>query len=136
MGLDIRWPIGLMFSLVGVLMVGYGLATGSDTAMYQRSLGMNINLIWGIVLLIFAAAALLWANSPIADTYHHFWDAPLTVAFGDFSITRSLHFVINDGLMTIFFLVVGMEIRREMHEGALADLRAAALPLPGTRSTC
>jgi hypothetical protein len=61
MGLDIRWPIGLMFSLVGVLMVGYGLATGADTAMYQRSLGMNINLIWGLVLLVFGGVMTFFA---------------------------------------------------------------------------
>lgn len=90
---------------------------------------LRVEAVSGIVLLACAAIALLWANSPIADSYHHFWEAPLTVAFGDFSVTRSLHFVINDGLMTIFFLVVGMEIRREIHEGALADIRVAALPL-------
>ena len=61
MGLDIRWPIGLMFSLVGLLMVGYGLATGSDTAMYQRSLGMNINIIWGLVLLVFGGVMTFFA---------------------------------------------------------------------------
>ena len=61
MGLDIRWPIGLMFSLVGVLMVGYGLATGSDLEMYKRSLGMNINVIWGLVLLIFGGLMTFFA---------------------------------------------------------------------------
>jgi putative Mn2+ efflux pump MntP len=58
MGLDIRWPIGLMFSLIGVLMAIYGAATGGDS-IYQRSLGENINLIWGIVLLIFGVL-MLW----------------------------------------------------------------------------
>jgi len=63
MGLDIRWPIGLMFSLVGVLLVAFGAATG-DTEMYkQTSLGININLIWGVVLLVFGALMLLGANS-------------------------------------------------------------------------
>jgi NhaA family Na+:H+ antiporter len=90
---------------------------------------LQVEAVSGIVLLACAAIALLWANSPIADSYHHFWHAPLTIAFGELSVTRSLHFVINDGLMTIFFLVVGMEIRREIHEGALADIRVAALPL-------
>jgi hypothetical protein len=53
MGLDIRWPIGLMFSLIGVIMAVYGLMTGSDAEMYKRSLDMNINLIWGVLLLAF-----------------------------------------------------------------------------------
>ena len=57
--LDIRWPIGLMFSLVGALMFIYGLA--SDTEMYQRSLGINVNLWWGLVLLVFGGFMLLMA---------------------------------------------------------------------------
>jgi uncharacterized membrane protein YidH (DUF202 family) len=62
MGLDIRWPIGIMFSLVGLLLAVFGAATNSDAAMYaETSLGMNINLIWGIVLLVFGACMLLGA---------------------------------------------------------------------------
>jgi len=62
MGLDIRWPIGIMFSLVGALLVVFGAATGSDTEMYaQTSLGININLIWGGVLLVFGVLMLLGA---------------------------------------------------------------------------
>jgi hypothetical protein len=63
MGLDIRWPIGLMFTFIGVLLLIYGVATNSDTAMYAHSLGKNINIIWGIVLLIFGALMLLGAIS-------------------------------------------------------------------------
>jgi hypothetical protein len=61
MGLDIRWPIGLLFSLVGALLVIYGLATVSDAEVYQRSLGINVNLRWGLVLLIFGGSMLLLA---------------------------------------------------------------------------
>jgi hypothetical protein len=57
MGLDIRLPIGLMFTLIGLLLTGFGLFTGGSEV-YQRSLGININLIWGIVLLIFGGAML------------------------------------------------------------------------------
>ncbi len=58
MGLDIRTPIGLMFGIFGLLLAGYGLATsGSD--IYQRSLGLNINLMWGAVLLVFGGV-MLW----------------------------------------------------------------------------
>ena len=65
MGLDIRWPIGLMFSLVGVLLVIYGVATTSDTEIYRRSLDININLRWGLVVLAFGASmlALAWRGS-------------------------------------------------------------------------
>ncbi len=58
MGLDIRWPIGLMFTLIGVLLVAYGAVVKSDHAI---SLGININLIWGIVLLVFGVFMLLGA---------------------------------------------------------------------------
>jgi hypothetical protein len=59
--LDLRWPIGLMFTFIGALLVIYGAATGSDTEMYQHSLGKNINLIWGVVLLVFGVLMLLGA---------------------------------------------------------------------------
>lgn len=63
MGLDIRWPIGLMFTLIGVVLVVYGVVTGSDAEMYKRSLEMNINLIWGVVLLIFGLIMLISARA-------------------------------------------------------------------------
>ncbi len=62
MGLDLRYPVGLMFSLVGALLTAYGLVTGSNAELYKRSLGININLRWGIVLLIFGLAMLLSAR--------------------------------------------------------------------------
>ncbi|MBI2517850.1 MAG: hypothetical protein HYV95_13180 [Opitutae bacterium] len=61
MGLDIRWPIGLMFSLVGLLMTGYGVLTKGDAELYRRSLDININLIWGLVLLAFGGFMLFMA---------------------------------------------------------------------------
>jgi membrane protease YdiL (CAAX protease family) len=61
MGLDLRWPIGLMFSLIGALLTISGLITGSNSEATQRSLGININLVWAIVLLIFGAFMLLMA---------------------------------------------------------------------------
>ena len=57
MGLDIRLPIGLMFAILGVLLAGFGLV--SDKAIYERSLGININLIWGTILIAFSVF-LLW----------------------------------------------------------------------------
>ena len=61
MGLDLRWPIGLMFTLIGALLTITGLITGSDSEMYQRSLGININLWWGLVLLAFGVFMLVMA---------------------------------------------------------------------------
>ncbi len=75
----------------------------------------------GLLLLLVAAAALIWANSPLAASYDQLWHVSLA--------SRPLHFWINDGLMTVFFVVVGMEIRREIHDGALSTLQLATLPL-------
>jgi hypothetical protein len=61
MGLDIRIPIGLMFGIIGAVMLVYGLFTGSDP-MYQRSLGMNINITWGAFLAVFGAVMLFFAR--------------------------------------------------------------------------
>jgi protein-S-isoprenylcysteine O-methyltransferase Ste14 len=60
MGLDIRWPIGLMFSLIGIILVIFGLAT-NNSELYQRSLGLNVNLYWGLLLLVFGGWMLLLA---------------------------------------------------------------------------
>lgn len=90
---------------------------------------LHVEAVSGVVLLIAAAIALWWANSSIGDTYAHFWHTPVTFGFGEYVVSQSLHFWINDGLMTVFFLVVGLEIRREIYEGALSTLQLAALPL-------
>lgn len=89
---------------------------------------LHIEAVSGVALLLAAVAALVWANSSYAHGYEALWHLPLAISLGEYVFSQSLHFWINDGLMTIFFLVVGMEIRREIHEGALSDLRQAALP--------
>jgi hypothetical protein len=65
MGLDLRWPIGLMFTLIGALLVIYGLITSSNAETYARSLGININLYWGLLLLVFGGTmlTLAWRGS-------------------------------------------------------------------------
>lgn len=90
---------------------------------------LHIEAMSGIVLLIAAAIALIWANSPWAAGYFATWHAPLALTLGPWTWSTDLHFFVNDVLMTIFFLVVGMEIRREMYNGALADVRQALLPI-------
>lgn len=83
----------------------------------------------GVLLLIAAAVAMLWANSPWAGSYEALWTSPLGFKLGPFAFERDLRFWVNDGLMTLFFFVVGLEIRREIHRGELSQLRRAALPL-------
>jgi NhaA family Na+:H+ antiporter len=82
----------------------------------------------GILLIAATAVALLLANSPLSDAYFHFWEIELTVGFDRFGLTKTLHLWINDGLMAVFFFVVGLEIKREFLAGELAGIRKAALP--------
>jgi NhaA family Na+:H+ antiporter len=89
---------------------------------------LRIEAASGLVLLAAAAAALVWANlSP--DSYEGLWHMPIGAHVGPYAYEQSLHFWINEGLMTLFFYVVGLEIRREVYEGSLSTLRQATLPL-------
>lgn len=85
----------------------------------------------GIVLIICTVIALVWANSPFAESYHHLWHTYITFDFGGFVLKHSLHHWINDGLMVIFFFVVGLEIKRELLVGELSSAKKAALPVAG-----
>jgi NhaA family Na+:H+ antiporter len=90
---------------------------------------LHVEAASGILLLVAAAVALVWANSGFGQSYVDLWHAPLTIGLGSWTMDKDLHFWINELLMTVFFLLVGLEIKREMVNGALSDLRRAALPL-------
>jgi Na+:H+ antiporter, NhaA family len=83
----------------------------------------------GVVLLAATAIALVWANSPWASSYHELWETPLTLGVARWTARTNLHHLINDGLMAVFFFVVGLEIKREVLAGELASARRAALPM-------
>jgi NhaA family Na+:H+ antiporter len=82
----------------------------------------------GIILLVAAVVALFWANGPFGDSYEHFWETHLELSIGSLHFNESLKHVVNDGLMAIFFFVVGLEIKRELIVGDLRDRKQAALP--------
>ena len=82
----------------------------------------------GLVLMMAAAVALIVANSPLAAHYTALLDLPVEVRIGSFGIEKPLLLWINDGLMAVFFFLVGMELKREVIEGHLSSLRAASLP--------
>lgn len=82
----------------------------------------------GIVLFITALVALALSNSPLANDFHNFWEIKFKIGFGDFVINKSLQHWINDGLMSMFFFVVGLELKREIIAGELANPRNAILP--------
>src|ERR1043166_6716006 len=83
----------------------------------------------GLVLLGFGVAALVIANSPLSEAYNHLWEIRLTVGIAPHELSLSLHDWINDGLMAVFFLLVGLEIKRELLTGELSSVRQAALPI-------
>jgi len=83
----------------------------------------------GILLVASTIAALVWANSPWAGSYNTIWNAPVSIGFGPFALTETRREWINDGLMPVFFFLVGLEIKREVLIGELSSLRQAAFPV-------
>ena len=83
----------------------------------------------GILLIVSTVVALMWANSPWSVAYTAFRRLPVTLGVGEFVLTEPLVLWINDGLMAMFFFVIGLEIKREVLVGELSSLRQAALPL-------
>jgi len=83
----------------------------------------------GIVLLISVLVAILWANSSLGESYHHLWETPFKIGLGEHLLDKPLHIWINDGLMALFFFVIGLELKREFMEGELSTVSKALLPM-------
>src|SRR5579862_521741 len=83
----------------------------------------------GLVLMASTVAALVWANSSWEHSYHALWNRQIPMGFGWLVLSETLQQWINDGLMAIFFFVVGLEIKREVLIGELSSIRHAAFPL-------
>ncbi len=83
----------------------------------------------GLLLFLGAISALVWANTPWHESYHHLWENYLEISLGDLHFKQNLHHVINDGLMAIFFFLVGLEIKREVMVGELSSIKKASLPI-------
>ena len=83
----------------------------------------------GVLLVAAAIVALVWVNSPVGDTYERFWRTTISIGPGRWGVSEDLRSWVNEGLMALFFLVAGLEIKREFLTGELRDRRAAALPV-------
>ena len=83
----------------------------------------------GIVLMFMTVLALLLANSPLAEVYAHFFHAKVDLTVGDWALSHTIHHWINDGLMAIFFFIIGLEIKREVLVGELSNIKVAILPI-------
>ncbi len=81
------------------------------------------------VMLVGIVLAMVWANAPFATTYEEFWNLPLAISAGGFEATFTLHEVVNEGLMTLFFFLVGLEVKRELTIGELTDRARAVVPI-------
>jgi Na+:H+ antiporter, NhaA family len=90
---------------------------------------LRVEAAGGIVLLAAALAALVWANSAWSETYEQFWTTEIAIEVGPWELVEDLRHWVNDALMTLFFLVVGLEIKYEMVRGELRDPRKAAVPI-------
>jgi len=93
------------------------------------TLFLRIEAASGVLLLAAAVAALILVNSPWSEAFLAFWRMPVGVTLGDYTITEKLQHWINDGLMVIFFFVIGLEVKRELVTGELRNPRQAAMPL-------
>jgi NhaA family Na+:H+ antiporter len=85
----------------------------------------------GVILMVAAFAALAFSNTSFSESYSRFWETPLGIHFGGLDFTRSLRHWINDGLMTLFFFVVALELKRELAHGELHGLRMVAFSFAG-----
>jgi NhaA family Na+:H+ antiporter len=90
---------------------------------------INTEASGGIILLICTVFALAWANSPFSESYFHLWHTKISFYINGTGLDYSLHHWINDGLMAIFFFVVGLEIKREFLVGELSSFKKASLPV-------
>ncbi|MBD3807814.1 MAG: Na+/H+ antiporter NhaA [Epsilonproteobacteria bacterium] len=83
----------------------------------------------GIMLIFFTVLALAWANSPFKDSYYGMLHTEFTISLGDFVFSHTLQHLVNDALMCVFFLIIGLELKREFVEGELKNPKSAALPI-------
>ena len=90
---------------------------------------LHIESASGVLLIVTTLSALILANSPLSVNFLAFWKTPFELRIGPLGMSHSLQHWINDGLMTIFFFVIGLEVKRELILGELRDLRQAALPI-------
>ena len=102
----------------------------SAQAVYNSKNFISEESIGGIVLMIAALTAIIWANSSYYDVYHWLWyDLKMGFSFGDFELNANLHHWINDGLMAVFFFTIGLEVKREIMVGGLSTPKKAFLPI-------
>ncbi len=100
-----------------------------DTVSKPLKRFLHLEAASGIMLILFTVLALVWANSPLKDSYYGMLHTEFTVSVGSFSFSHSLQHLVNDALMCIFFFIIGLELKREFADGELKNPKSAALPI-------
>ena len=97
---------------------------------FKISRFINEEAYGGILLILASFVALIWANSTFYESYHHIWhNIKVGFSWGEFEMVSSFHHWINDGLMALFFFVIGLEVKREIMGGELSTLKKASMPI-------
>ena len=104
-------------------------AQSARLARKRLTRGLRLEAAAGVLMLAISAVALAWANGPFAASYRAFWHTSLSARVGPWTVDRPRLALVNDGLMPLFFFLVGLELRREVTDGALSSWRRAALPV-------
>lgn len=107
---------------IAVILHPKRVATLFDTFLKDEAIG-------GKLILVAALLSLVVVNSPLGDEFNHFWHLPFSIGLGSWSLSLDLRHWVNEGFMAFFFLVVGLEIKRELVKGELRDVRSAILPI-------
>ncbi len=106
---------------------------GISEALVPKTLGpferfFRVEAAGGIALVLATALAMAWINSSLRESYTQLWLTEVSLRIGGLELKESLHFLVNEGAMTLFFFLVGLELRREVNDGALSSARRAAFP--------
>ncbi len=113
-----------------MFLLSYFYAMNGNDNMETKSFWSDSRLA-GALLFLSAVLSIVIANSPLAEGFHHLLETSFGITLGSLSVSKSIHHWVNDGLMAIFFFVVGLELKREIIAGELSDPRKAMLPIAG-----
>ena len=100
-----------------------------DQLLKSVSRFIHLEYTGGIVLFLSVVVAIIWANSAWSHSYHELWETKFAISFAGHGFDQPLHIWINDGLMAIFFFLIGLELKREFMAGELSSIKKASLPM-------
>jgi len=119
-----------MLNIFFKFLIKHYLMKNKPLSSFKISHFINEEAYGGVLLIIATIAALIWANSSFYESYHHIWhELKVGFAWGELNMIASLHHWINDGLMALFFFVIGLEIKREIMGGELSTIKKASMPI-------